>query len=87
MDINLKIKMLFLIFLTFLPQSWSFSNSSSTNQYVNQPQRTRHNNNKIHPSSNENNFLLVDYLPDGEMERRISYNGITAIQTSVGNSR
>lgn len=82
---NLNTKMLFLIFLTFLPQSWSFSNNSSSNQYINQ-QRTRHTNSKIHRSSDEN-FLLVDYLPDGEMERRISYNGITAIQTSVGNSR
>lgn len=82
---NLNTKMLFLIFLIFLPKSWSFSNNSSSNQYISQ-QRTRHTNSKIHRSLDEN-FLLVDYLPDGEMERRISYNGITAIQTSVGNSR
>lgn len=33
------------------------------------------------------NFLLTDYLADGEMERRISYKGVTAKETSVGNSR
>lgn len=32
------------------------------------------------------NFLLVDQLADGEMERRISFNGLTAKGTSVGNS-
>lgn len=32
------------------------------------------------------NFLLIDYLNDGEMERRISFNGITAKETSVANS-
>lgn len=33
------------------------------------------------------NYLLIDFLPDGEMERRISYDGLTAKETSVGNSR
>lgn len=33
------------------------------------------------------NFLLTDYLMDGEMERRISFNGITAKETSLGNNR
>lgn len=33
------------------------------------------------------NFLLTDYLVDGEMERRISFNGITAKETSLGNNR
>lgn len=32
------------------------------------------------------NFLLIDYLNDGEMERRISFNGITAKETSIANS-
>lgn len=32
------------------------------------------------------NFLLIDYLNDGEIERRISFNGITAKQTSIANS-
>lgn len=29
------------------------------------------------------NFLLTDYLADGEMERRINYNGSTAKETSI----
>lgn len=42
-------------------------------------------------SANKNNdsalnFLLIDYLADGEMERRISFNGISAKETSIGNS-
>lgn len=32
----------------------------------------------------EEDFVLVDYLADGEMERRISYNGITGKETSLG---
>lgn len=32
------------------------------------------------------NFLLVDYLNDGEIERRVSFNGITAKETSIANS-
>lgn len=32
------------------------------------------------------NFLLIDYLNDGEMERRVSFNGITAKETSIANS-
>lgn len=46
---------------------------------------------KRHVSGNykwgHENFLLTDYLNDGEMERRISYKGITAKETSIGNSR
>lgn len=36
---------------------------------------------------NAENFLLVDYLADGEMERRINYNGVAAKGTTLGNSR
>lgn len=36
---------------------------------------------------NAENFLLIDYLADGEMERRINYNGVTAKETTIGNSR
>lgn len=31
-------------------------------------------------------FLLIDYLADGEMERRVRYKGITAKETSIGNN-
>lgn len=30
-------------------------------------------------------FMLIDYLADGEMERRIRFKGITAKETSIGN--
>lgn len=32
------------------------------------------------------NYLINDYLNDGEVERRISYNGIIAKETSIANS-
>lgn len=35
----------------------------------------------------DDNFVLIDFLPDGEMERRISYNGIIAKETRAGNTR
>lgn len=34
-----------------------------------------------------NNFIMTDYLSDGEMERRLSLNGVTAKETSLGNDR
>lgn len=37
--------------------------------------------------SPEENFLLVDYLSDGEMEQRISFDGLTAKMTTLGNTR
>lgn len=33
------------------------------------------------------NFLLTDYLTDGEMERRINFNGITAKETSISTAK
>lgn len=33
------------------------------------------------------NFLLTDYLADGELERRINYNGVTAKETSIASGR
>lgn len=33
------------------------------------------------------NFLLTDFLADGEMERRINYNGIAAKETSISTSK
>lgn len=38
------------------------------------------------PQSGPADFLLVDYLADGELERRIRYKGITAKETSIGNT-
>lgn len=38
------------------------------------------------PLATAENFMLVDQLADGELERRISYDGLTAKGTSIGNS-
>lgn len=53
---------------------------------------TRHNH-RYHPSTHhqqqqslKDNFILIDYLSDGERERRISWNGIVGKETSVGDS-
>ncbi|XP_058466933.1 uncharacterized protein LOC131439657 isoform X2 [Malaya genurostris] len=53
---------------------------------------TRHNH-RHHPSSEQqqqqphkDNFILIDYLSDGEAERRISWNGIAGKETSIGDS-
>lgn len=32
---------------------------------------------------NNPNFLITDFLSDGEIERRISYNGVTAKETQI----
>uniref|UniRef100_A0A1Q3FYC2 phospholipase A2 n=2 Tax=Culex tarsalis TaxID=7177 RepID=A0A1Q3FYC2_CULTA len=57
---------------------------------------TRHNH-RHHPSpvqrqqhqfqkDNDNNFILIDYLSDGERERRVSWNGLTGKETSIGDT-
>lgn len=33
------------------------------------------------------NFIITDFLSDGEMERRLSLDGIAAKETSLGNDR
>ncbi|XP_039438265.1 uncharacterized protein LOC120419590 isoform X2 [Culex pipiens pallens] len=59
---------------------------------------TRHNH-RHHPSpvqrqqqqhqfqkDNDNNFILIDYLSDGERERRVSWNGLAGKETSIGDT-
>lgn len=56
---------------------------------------TRHNH-RHHPSPNpiqrqqqfqkDNNFILIDYLSDGERERRVSWNGLAGKETSIGDT-
>lgn len=55
---------------------------------------TRHNH-RHHPSppaqrqqqfQKDNNFILIDYLSDGERERRVSWNGLTGKETSIGDT-
>lgn len=38
---------------------------------------------KVNIVSNSTNFLITDFLSDGEVERRISYNGVIAKETRV----
>lgn len=38
-------------------------------------------------SIDHSNFLITNYLADGEIERRIHFNGITAKETLVSKSR
>ncbi|XP_037032405.1 uncharacterized protein LOC119071570 isoform X2 [Bradysia coprophila] len=64
---------------------------NSLNNEVQHTKRHQHNQNNHHHHPHPHrwgheNFLLIDYLADGEMERRISYNGVTAKETSIGNS-
>lgn len=47
----------------------------------------RHDHNQYNPRWGHENFFLVDYLNDGEMERRISFGGMTAKETSMGDGR
>lgn len=56
------------------------------------PHQKRHNGHAITQEDNDfsqplprrhKNFILIDYLKDGEMERRINYNGVTAKETSI----
>lgn len=68
--------------------------STSPNGFLNQNEYnsspTRHNH-RHHSSSQQqqqhsqkDNFILIDYLSDGEQEKRISWNGIAGKQTNIG---
>lgn len=35
----------------------------------------------------QTNFIITDFLSDGEMERRLSLDGVAAKETSLGNGR
>ncbi|XP_053686431.1 uncharacterized protein LOC128735973 isoform X1 [Sabethes cyaneus] len=71
------------------------SSAASANSYLDLEEfnssPTRHNHRR-HPSSEQqqqqpqDNFILIDYLSDGEAERRISWNGIAGKETSIGDS-
>lgn len=60
-------------------------NSNKYNSLNNNSRNNRKKFSDIYLNYGEN-FLLVDYLPDGEMERRIFFNGLIAKETSVGNN-
>lgn len=85
----------FTTFLTVLTSGFATSNNGTTEtDQINTNSNKPNNNNDNKTSAvatikthRGENFMLIDYLPDGEMERRISYNGIVAKETKVGNSR
>lgn len=43
--------------------------------------------NAVADDSDRKNFIISNYLSDGEVERRIHFNGITAKETLVSNNR
>lgn len=57
----------------------------STIAYGNLYQRN-HSNTRADDDSDHKNFLMLNYLSDGEIERRIHFNGITAKETLVSNN-
>lgn len=60
-----------------------FSDKSATKQLNDRSMIDQSRTNDIdHP-----NFLLTNYMSDGEIERRIHFNGITAKETLVSNFR
>jgi hypothetical protein len=75
---NLFIVTFLTTFLNFLCYSVAESLEKSTrHHHLHQKQVTW----------NQDNFLLIDFLSDGEMERRISYHGMTGKETSLGANR
>lgn len=95
LNMKIEIRNLFLLTIvtTLLNLAAATSSSSSgslqsLDEFNSSP--TRHNH-RHHPSTHQqqqqpqkDNFILIDYLSDGERERRISWNGITGKETSIG---
>ncbi|XP_062555894.1 uncharacterized protein LOC134220809 isoform X2 [Armigeres subalbatus] len=95
LNMKIEIRNLFLLTIvtTLLNLAAATSSSSSSSlqsldEFNSSP--TRHNH-RHHPSTHQqqqqpqkDNFILIDYLSDGERERRISWNGITGKETSIG---
>lgn len=44
-----------------------------------------HQRNHHHQKRRMNNFVSVNYLPNGQIETRVHYNGISAKETSASN--
>lgn len=98
LNMKIEIRNLFLLTIvtTLLNLAAATSSSSSSSlqsldEFNSSP--TRHNH-RHHPSTHQqqqqpqkDNFILIDYLSDGERERRISWNGITGKETSIGDVR
>lgn len=69
----------FLMNLNYIENSDKNSATQQNDRLMNDQSQT---NDSDHP-----NFLLTNYMSDGEIERRIHFNGITAKETLVSNFR
>lgn len=68
-------------------ESWINENYDENLNHINRHRHKTKYNRTLYQKYGHENFLLTDYLVDGEMERRISFNGLTAKETSLGNNR
>ncbi|XP_065074413.1 uncharacterized protein GIIIspla2 isoform X1 [Ochlerotatus camptorhynchus] len=95
LNMKIEIRNLFLItIVTALLNLAAASSSASSNSFLSLDEfnssPTRHNH-RHHPSTHQqqqqpqkDNFILIDYLSDGERERRINWKGIAGKETSIG---
>lgn len=98
LNMKIEIRNLFLLtIVTALLNLASAASSASSNSILSLDEfnssPTRHNH-RHHPSTHQqqqqpqkDNFILIDYLSDGERERRISWNGLAGKETSIGDVR
>ncbi|XP_055631768.1 uncharacterized protein LOC129771772 isoform X1 [Toxorhynchites rutilus septentrionalis] len=62
-----------------------FSNADEYNSSPTRHKHRHHQQQQQHEQkSRKDNFILIDYLSDGEQEKRISWNGIAGKQTNIG---
>ena len=102
MNTKVSNSVLMIIFVTLVNKSFCINNSNNVGSdltIISDLPKLRHFNKFIKNTSNNNNnnsdkqrdihenYLIVDYLSDGEMERRFNYNGIIGKETSIGNTR
>lgn len=98
LNMKIEIRNLFLLtIVTALLNLAAASSSASSNSFLSLDEfnssPTRHNH-RHHPSTHQqqqqpqkDNFILIDYLSDGERERRVNWNGIAGKETSIGDRR
>lgn len=102
MKIEIRNLFLLTIVTALLNLAVGTSSSSSSGNFLDLDEfnssPTRHNH-RHHPNpvqrqqqqhqfqkDNDNNFILIDYLSDGERERRVSWNGLAGKETSIGDT-
>lgn len=73
--------------LDYNDESWINENYDENLNHINRHRHKSKNDRTWYQKYGHENFLFTDYLVDGEMERRISFNGIAAKETSLGNNR